>query len=62
MGKSEKRRQREALSKGGEPITPREHDIMLVLADIIEATPPGQRSDAMKAMLRDVRAAQAEDE
>lgn len=58
MGRSNRLKQRQALSKGGESVTGREHDIMIVLADIIEATPRGQRTDAMSAMLSDVRAAQ----
>lgn len=59
MGKSWKRSQREAMGKGS-PITEREFDLMTVLADIVEATPRGQRTPAMSALLSDVRAAQAE--
>ncbi|MGJ3260422.1 MAG: hypothetical protein ACFE0S_12545 [Rhodospirillales bacterium] len=58
MSKSWKRAQREALGKSA-PATARELDIMVVLADLIEASPPGQRSAVMTAMLADVRAAQA---
>mgnify|MGYP000383298482 CR=1 FL=1 len=58
MSKSWKRAQREALGKDA-PATAREFEIMTVLADIVDATPAGQRTDAMSALLADVRAAQA---
>lgn len=58
MSKSWKRAQREALGKAA-PATARELDIMMVLADLIEVTPSGQRSAAMAALLSEVRAAQA---
>ncbi len=58
MSKSWKRARREALGKSA-PVSEREYDLMIVLADIIEATPPGQRSADMAALLDDVRAAQA---
>lgn len=58
MSKSWKRNQREALGRNA-PVTEREYDLMVVLADIIEATAPGQRSTAMTALLEEVRAAQA---
>lgn len=54
-GKSQKRKDREAM-KRGEPLSGEEFDLMLVLADTIEATPPGQRSARMKALLSRVRA------
>lgn len=56
MSKSWNRVQREALGKTA-PVTAREFDIMTVLADIIESTPPGRRSAAMAALLADVSAA-----
>lgn len=58
MSKSWKRRQREAVSGNG-PAAKHEFELMVVLADIIEATPSGQRTDAMSALLAKVRDAQA---
>ncbi len=57
MNKSWKRQQREALGKGA-VISAREFDVMNVLADMIEATPQGQRTVAMQSLLDDVRAVQ----
>lgn len=56
--KSWKRKQYDALGKG-EPIRRREYDLMIVVADLVEATAPGLRSDAAQALLDDVRAAEA---
>jgi len=58
MTKSWKRAQRETLGKTA-PVTAHEYELMVVLADIIEATAPGQRTALMTAMLTEVRAAQA---
>ena len=58
MSKSWKRARREALGRTM-PASEREHDLMIVLADIIEATPPGQRTAAMTVLLDEVRAVQA---
>jgi hypothetical protein len=58
MSKSWKRSQREALGMNT-PTTEREYDLLVVLADIVDATPVGQRTAAMLALLAEVRAAQA---
>ncbi len=55
--KSWKRKQYDALSKG-EPIRRREYDLMIVVADLVEATAPVLRTDAAQTFLDDVRAAQ----
>ncbi|MEQ8667028.1 MAG: hypothetical protein RIC16_15010 [Rhodospirillales bacterium] len=57
MSKSRSRRERERL-RNGEALSRHEHDMMLVLADIIEATPAGQRTARMSKLLSIVRAAQ----
>ena len=57
MSKSQRRVIREKLTKGN-PITDREADLLEVLADIIEATPSGQRTARMSVLLSEVRAAQ----
>jgi len=58
MSKSWKRSQREALGMNA-PTTEREYDLLVVLADIIEATPQGQRTAAMASLLDEVRSVQA---
>lgn len=57
MTKSWKRAQREMLGTEGS-ISEKEHQLFIILADIIEATPPGQRSTEMTMLLNDVRQAQ----
>lgn len=54
MSKSWKRAQREQLGKGS-PATEREYDLLIVLADLVEATPSGQRTTAMTGLLNEVR-------
>lgn len=56
--KSWKRKRYEALGKG-EPIRRREYDLLVVVADLVEATAPGLRSETAEALLDDVRAAEA---
>ncbi len=58
MSKSWKRAQREALGKNA-PATEREYELMILLADIVDATPQGQRTEAMSMLLDDVRAVQS---
>lgn len=58
MSKSWKRAQRDALGRGV-TTTEREFDLMVVLADIIEATPQGQRTASMTTLLDEVRTVQS---
>ena len=53
MSKSPRRQRREDLGAASDG----EADLMLVLADIIEATPPGQRTARMQGLLDHVRTA-----
>lgn len=55
MSKSWKRAQREALGQSI-PVTPREFNLMTVLADVVESTAPVRRTPAMAALLQAVRA------
>lgn len=58
MSRSNKLKQRIALGKG-KPLSAEEYENKIVLADLVERVPQGQRTEAETALLNDVRAAGA---